>query len=528
MTVAKNQQKPTAWLAYAVALVSGGIGIFAYSPFDYWWIAFLSASGLIWLATCNSKRTALLGTCLWGVSYFAVGVNWVHVSMIQFGGVPEIVSYLAVLLLAAYLALYPLLFTFVVQRFHWQHPWLLAAVFTVTEYLRGVVFTGFPWLQFGYSQIDTPFANIATLFGVEGLTAFVMIVSGYVVQLAKNSHKLFANSRKSLLTPSEPLAKPTFKTQLRFVTACIGLIVVLAVSFATKLANWVEIDHGKPAVKISLVQGNIEQKMKWNPAHFEDTLRTYGRLINQVIGESDVVILPESALPATEEQIEPILQQLDQLGRKNGSEIIIGTLYRNSNGVYNSAVTLGGAVPYAIHQSPRYNKHHLVPFGEYVPFGNLLDWMREVFILPINLSQGEFVQPSLLAGNQKFNLAICYEIIFGHQLQQNQQAQQADYLLTITNDAWFGESSGPWQHFQMARMRALELGKPLVRATNTGVTAFVNFDGTVTALLPQFEANTLTQNLQSTKGETPYAQFGRWLWYAICGLILLVGIARRK
>ncbi|QIM63922.1 apolipoprotein N-acyltransferase [Pasteurellaceae bacterium Orientalotternb1] len=491
----------TAWLAYAVALISGGIGIFAYSPFDYWWVAFLSASGLIWLAICNAKRTALFGTFLWGVSYFAVGVNWVHVSMIQFGGVPEIVSYLAVLLLAAYLALYPLLFTFVVQRFHWQNPWLLAAVFTATEYLRGVVFTGFPWLQFGYSQIDTPFANVATLFGVEGLTAFVMIVSGYLVQLAKNSQKL---------------------------TACIGLITVLAVSFATKFTNWVEIDHSKPTVKISLVQGNIEQQMKWNPAHFDDTLRTYGHLINQLIGKSDVVILPESAIPATEDQIEPILLQLDQLGRANGSEIIIGTLYRHPNGIYNSAVTLGGAEPYAIHQSPRYNKHHLVPFGEYVPFGNLLNWMRDVFILPINLSQGEFVQPSLLAGNRKFNLAICYEIIFGHQLQQNQQAQQADYLLTITNDAWFGESSGPWQHFQMARMRALELGKPLVRATNTGVTAFVNFDGKVTALLPQFEANTLTQSLQSTKGETPYAQFGRWLWYAICGLILLVGIARRK
>lgn len=500
MTFAKNSRFVTACLPYAVALISGGIGIFAYSPFDLWWVAFLSAGGLIWLATYSQRSTALRGTFLWAVSYFAIGVNWVHVSMIQFGGVPEIVSYLAVLLLAAYLALYPLLFAFVAQRYRLRCPWLLAALFTATEYLRGVVFTGFPWLQFGYTQIDTPFAAIAPLFGVEGLTLFVMVTSGYAVQLVKNQKN---------------------------VIACLMLCGVLLAAFASQFFTFVETDESKAATKISLVQGNIEQKMKWDPAHFDYTLQTYARLVNQVVGSSDVVILPESAIPATEDQIQPILRQIDQLGRAKGSEIIIGTLYQTPTELYNSAITLGGA-PYVMATSPRYNKHHLVPFGEYVPFGKLLDWMRDVFVLPINLSQGAFIQPALQAGGQTFNMAICYEIIFGHQLQQNQQAQQADYLLTISNDAWFGESVGPWQHFQMARMRALELGKPLVRATNTGITAFVDFHGKVTASLPQFTAATLTQSLQPTKGETPYAKFGRWLLYGFCGLIVLVGIARRK
>ena len=502
---AKNHSNLT---AYLIAFISGGIGIFAYSPFDYSWLAFLSAFGLIWVATLPQRKTALLATFLWAVSYFAIGVNWVHISMIQFGGVPEMVSYLAVLLLAMYLALYPLLFSYLIQRFKITSPWLFATIFTGTEYLRGVVFTGFPWLQFGYSQIDTPFAQLATIFGVEGLTFFVMLTSGYLVMIFRK-----------------------FAEKSQNPTACITniakLTAIVSISALSSQLTFVEVDENKPELKISLVQGNIEQKMKWDPAHFDFTLKTYAQLLRPLMDKSDVIILPESAIPALETQIEPILSQLDQQAKQAGSQIILGTLHQAQTGLFNSAVVLGNAQDYRAETASRYNKHHLVPFGEYVPFGNLLDWMREIFILPINLSQGDFIQPALVAGKQRFNMAICYEIIFGHQLQQNQRAQNADYLLTISNDAWFGDSQGPWQHYQMARMRALELGKPLVRATNTGITAFVNFDGKETARLPQFEANSLTQTIRTTKGTTPFADFGRWLLYGLCGVILGVALIRK-
>ncbi|AUI66074.1 MULTISPECIES: apolipoprotein N-acyltransferase [Glaesserella] len=504
MSIAKKSSNLTACL---VAIISGGIGTLAYSPFDYWIVAFLSAAGLIWLATSTEKKQALWGSFLWAVSYFAVGVNWVQISMTQFGGVPEMVSYLAVLLLAGYLALYPLLFAYFIQRFRATSPWVWAVIFTFTEYLRGVVFTGFPWLQFGYSQIDSPFANLATIFGVEGLTFFVMVVSGYLVLILRG----FANKSQHL-------------------TACsASLIVVLVLAFATKYLNFIAVDKDKAPVSVALVQGNIEQKMKWDPAHFNYTVSTYEQLIQSVLGKYQVIILPESAIPALEEQIEPLMQQLQRVGEQVGSEVIIGTLHQSQHGLFNSATVLGNkALPYSIAQSPRYNKHHLVPFGEYVPFGDLLDWMRDVFVLPINLSQGDFIQPALVAANYRFNMAICYEIIFTHQVQQNQQAQQADYLLTISNDAWFGASQGPWQHFQMARMRALELGKPLIRATNTGITAFVDAYGKVTAQAPQFEATTLTASVPIMKGQTLFAQFGNWLLYGICGIILLVAMALQR
>lgn len=503
MNLAKKSMKMTACLS---GVFLGGIGVFAYSPFDYWVISFISAITLIWLTKLPQKSAAFLGVFSWAVSYFAIGVNWVHVSMIQFGGVPEFVSYLAVVLLAAYLALYPLFFTFLVRYLKLQNPWSMAGIWTFSEYLRGVIFTGFPWLQFGYSLIDSPFSGLAPIFGVEGLTFFVMLTSGYILQCL-----------------------PIFAKKASNLTACFVLCTVVVVAFMTQFITWVTPDDNQESKQISLVQGNIEQRMKWDPEYFDGTIRTYERLIGEVIGSSDVIILPESAIPAIETQILPLLEQLHWAGVRAGSELIMGTLYQNSQGLFNSAVVLGNTeIPYSANTALRFNKHHLVPFGEYVPFGNLLNWMREVFILPVNLTQGDFIQQPLLAGQRQFNMAICYEIIFGHQLQQNQKQHSADYLLTITNDAWFGESIGPWQHFQMARMRALELGKPLLRAANTGITAFVGADGKVEKQAPQFKALVLTHHVQPYQGKTLFTFWGNWLIYGLSLLFVLLEMGYKR
>lgn len=503
MNVVKN---PSILTACLLTFLSGSIATLAYSPFNYWGIIYLSAAGLIWSATLPQRKVALWATFAWSIGYFCVGINWVHVSMTQFGGVPLVVSYIAVFLLACYLAIYQLIFSYIAQRFSLSNPFALASIFTFTEYLRGIVFTGFPWLQFGYTQIDSPFAGLAPIFGVEGLTFFIMLVSSYLVLLAKKS----------------------VKTSLSLTT----LALLCGLAYMTKFIQFIQIDEQKRPLTVSLVQGNIEQKMKWDPAHFDYTLKTYQHLISPLLSKSDVIVLPESAIPALETQIYPILIQLQKAAEEKGSEIIIGTLYQNEQEqLFNSAVVLGNNIqPYDLHTSARYNKHHLVPFGEYVPFGSILDWMRDVFILPINLSQGEFIQPALFTKNHKFNMAICYEVIFGHQMQQNQQAQQSDYLLTITNDAWFGHSIGPWQHFQMARMRALELGKPLLRAANTGITAIIGAKGDVIAQIPQFTTNVLTAQIQPTTGETLFAKTGAWPIYLLslfCLIFTFTGFRKK-
>lgn len=504
MFLVKKWTKPTACL---VGLISGGIGVLAYSPFDLWWVILFSVLGLLSLATQSDKNLARLGTFVWAVSYFSLGVNWVHVSMIQFGGVPEIVSYLAVLLLAMYLALYPLLFTYIIGRFHLQNPWSWAALWTLCEYLRATVFTGFPWLQFGYAFIDTPFAGIAPIFGEEGLSFFLIVIAGYILQLTRSFAKKSPNWR-----------------------ACLSLTGVLIGTLFSQTLQWVSVDHNIAPSKISLIQGNIAQQMKWAPEHFDHTLQTYSRLVGEVLGKSEVIILPESAIPAYESQLFPLLAQLDQTAKKAGSEIIIGTLHQNQQGIFNSAVVLGDTQKtYTEQTAQRFNKHHLVPFGEYLPFGTLLDGLREVFILPINLSQGDFIQAPLQAGSRRFNMAICYEIIFADQVQQNQKAHNADYLLTISNDAWFGESIGPWQHFQMARMRALELGRPLIRSTNTGISAFVDAFGKIERQAPQFETLVLSHEVKAYQGQTPFVMWGNWAIYLL-SLCFFIGemLMRRK
>lgn len=497
MTFAKKNIFLTACIP---AFALGALGILAYSPFDYAAFAYISAFGLIWAATLFERKTALWATFCWSLGYFCLGISWIHISMIQFGGVPLIISYLAVLLLACYLAVYNLLFTFITHCFGVKNPFILAAVFTFTEYLRGVVFTGFPWLQFGYSQIDTPFANLAPIFGVEGLSFLVILVAGYVVNIVKKNGKA--------------------------TTSIAAIAVILLSAFATRFLTFFEVEQTKSPLTVSLVQGNIEQKMKWDPAYFKHSIQTYVELITPLLGKSDLIILPESAIPAFENQIQPLISSLQKAASEKKSEVIMGTLYQNEQDeLYNSALLLN-STPYQAENVVRYNKHHLVPFGEYVPFGSFLNWMREIFVLPINLSQGNFIQKPLEAKNARFNMAICYEIIFGDQVQQNQKNYNADYLLTITNDAWFGSSIGPWQHFQMARMRALELGKPLLRAANTGITAIVNADGSIAERLPQFEADVLTAQIKPTLSSTPFSRFGHQLIYGLSLLIIALGVIK--
>lgn len=487
----------------------GAIAIFAYSPFDYWGVIFISALGLLWSATLAHKKHALFATLSWSLGYFAIGINWVQVSMTQFGGVPEWLSYLIVIGLAFYLSLYNLLFCYGVHHFSLSNPFGLAALFTFTEYLRGIVFTGFPWLQFGYSLIDSPFIGLAPLLGVQGLTFFIIMISGSLLFCWK-----------------------TFAQKRHFSTAYSSLCVLsLLVAWASSHLQFIQIDQTQKPLNVSLIQGNIEQKIKWDPKHLQDSIFTYNELLQSTYSENNVIILPESAIAATESYLTEIYQHWHQQAQQYGSELIVGSLYDDQakQQLFNSAFVLGNtASHYSAQNTPRYNKHHLVPFGEYVPLGNLLDWLREVFILPINLSQGEFIQKPLFAQNKRFNMAICYEIIFGDQVQRNQSENPSDYLLTITNDAWFGESVGPWQHFQIARMRALELGKPLLRAANTGITAIVNADGKIQAQLPQFEKGVLNATVYPTVGVTPFTRYGNLLIYLISLICFALSLTRKK
>lgn len=493
-----------------ISFMLGASGVLAFSPFDLWGMAYLSVGGLVFLATQNSRKTALYTSYCWALGFFVFGINWIHVSINLFGGVPLVLSYLAVLLLAAYLALYPLLFTYLVQRFQISSAVMFAIVWTFTEFLRGWVLTGFPWLQFGYSQIDSPFFGIAPLFGVQGLTFFVVWVSALLVSLIRVwlsvNHQRFALS----------------------VSAVVMLLMVggVVVYLGQKADYRGKGDNSHNLLTVTLVQGNIEQNLKWDPNYFSHTIDTYQRLIAPHLGKSDLIILPEAAIPMLENQVPALFNTWQEAARQSGSELIVGTVYHNlsSDRFHNSVIVLGNPQqPYHLTTKNRYNKHHLVPFGEYVPLESILRPLGSMFNLPMsNFQQGDYLQATLKAKGVELTAAICYEITLGSQLQQNlKQNKNTDFILTLSNDAWFGDSIGPWQHFQMARMRALENGKMVIRATNNGITAFIDSHGKVLQQAPQFIDTTLTAEIKNDGKTTPYAEFGDKPLY-ILSLLLLV------
>jgi apolipoprotein N-acyltransferase len=485
-------------LGFGLTLLMGAATSFAFAPYSIWPIAIISLALLVVLATrqTSSKRAFCVGWG-WGLGFFGLGLSWVHVSIDTFGGVPPIVSVILLSLLSAYLALFPGLFAFLIQR-SWvivpRYQYLVAVPFfwLCIEWLRGWLFTGFPWLWLGYSQIDSPLASYAPVNGVELLNA--------IVALAAGSLAYFWCHRKW--------------------TALLPIVAIFIVAWLLDHINWVS-PKPNSDTHIALIQGNIAQETKWLPSQRFPTLEAY-TLLTEKHGDADLIIWPEAAIPAFEYELPQFFTMIDRLGKAHNSAIITGVLNRlDSTTFFNSILVLGenGRGQYHYDINAHYHKHHLLPFGEFVPFEQWLRPLAPIFNLPNSaFSRGEYIQKNIYANQRHLVAALCYEIIFGQQLRDN-FTPQTDFILTLSNDAWFGDSVGPLQHMEIARMRALELGRPLIRSTNTGVTAVTDAKGNILQQIPQFEVGVLDTNITSTQGITPYARTGSWPTYLITGLV---------
>ncbi len=480
---------------YWLCFLAGISMTLAYAPFSQWYLTLFIPAIVFHQAQHQApiKSAKLFGMFAFG--WFASGISWVHVSIDQFGGLPLIISISLMLLLCLYLALFPALTAYLASRLSKNkrlNLWLLPPLWLLSEYLRSIFLTGFPWLSLGYSQIDSPLAAFAPVIGEVGLTAIVITFNLCLVKLF---HGLKRQSK---------------------VMSTLPLIVILAIgmlSFFLSKANWVKTTGEK--TKVALVQGNIAQSIKWMPEQEWPTMLKYLDL-TRINFDADIIIWPESAIPAMEPEVQDYLTTVNRAALLNDSAIITGILNYNfeSREYFNSLITLGvkqskDELGYFYNHSNRYSKNHLLPIGEFVPFQEWLRPLAPLFNLPqSSFTRGQYVQKNLIAKNINILPLLCFEIAFAHQLSANLN-NQTNLLLTVSNDAWFGDSHGPHQHMEIARMRALEFGRPLLRATNNGITAVVDHKGNFIARIPQFEEQVLRAEVPLVIGETPYSQWPR-------------------
>ncbi|WP_084644033.1 apolipoprotein N-acyltransferase [Ferrimonas futtsuensis] len=495
--------RPSSKLRLMMALLCGALSPFAFAPYHFSPVLLPALMGLLWLSEAQTaKRSALLGWSF-GFGLFAHGIAWVHVSIDNFGGLPLPVSLLLMTLLASYLALFPALTLGLLGRF-WpeasgRRVLAFSALWLLTEWLRGKLLTGFPWLWLGYSQVEGPLAPLASSLGALGLGWLIALLAGALLMLLRRRWLW-------LLAP-----------------ASTALALTLLPTLNT-------IERSGETFSVALVQGNIPQSLKWEPEQLWPTLLKYQDLSRPHM-DADLVVWPEAAVPAPEMMVDDFLNSFDHAAAFRGTHVITGIISADSvtREFFNSLLVLGDDDGPRRHQpgdDNRYHKSHLLPIGEFVPLESVLRPLAPLFNLPMSsFTRGDRVQQNLRAGELNLAPAICYEIAFPEQLRAN-ITDDTDLLLTVSNDAWFGHSTGPLQHMEIARMRSMELGKPLLRVTNNGVTAIVDELGRMQAKLPQFEEGVLTGDVALVQGSTVFGRYGQnsaWL----LALLALVGACIR-
>ena len=466
---------------YLIAAANGAAGVLSFAPFDLFWLAPLIWLSLFygWLKASGPRQALFIGLSF-GLGFFLTGVSWVYVSLSVFGGMPWWLAGPAAFLFCAFMALYPMLAGWVFKRWQpaefWRQALLFAALMATVDWLRSWIFTGFPWLAIGYSQAaPSPLNGFAPLLGVHGLSLLLALSAALLLR---------------------------WRIGLPF------LALISMAGFGLGQIAWTT-PLGAP-ISVALIQGNVPQEMKFRPEAFTRTLELYRSLVEE--NPAQLIVLPETAIPAFFDQLPAhYIDALKSAALRHGGDIILGTLTGDGEHYFNSAISLG--------QSPLqvYSKSHLVPFGEIIPPG--FAWFMQLADIPLSsFSRGPESQAPLAVAGQSIAVNICYEDAFGEEIIRPLPA--AGILVNLSNTAWFGRSLAQPQHLQIAQMRAAESGRPMLRATNTGMTAIIAANGQVAARLDPFTTAVLRGEVTAHQGLTPYARFGNGL---ALGLMLLFG-----
>jgi len=492
-------------LTAIIAALAGAIFIFALAPYGFWPIAFVSPAILyaLLLPEMSGKRAFIIGEA-YGTGLWCVGAFWLFTSINDYSETPTWLALILIALMGLGMGLFHGFLALIFNRFVGRQPFSFAALWILQEWLKTWLFTGFPWLFLGYAFTEQYWlSSLAPVAGVFAVSFVAVLLAASAVELMRR--------RAGYLVVS-------------------SVLLLLSISLWLINPQWTK-PKGTPDLSVSLIQGNIPQDMKWLTEYQFETLKIYAGLTRDEWGR-DLVIWPESSIPMFQTEAVGFISEMVKMAKETDTTWVTGIPYKDEAAFdpatqsyppfYNSVIALGSDA------QGMYKKQRLVPFGEYIPFQGMLD------ILPslagsqeiLSYSRGGPQQSPLQVRGHDLGAAVCYEVAYPDTTRRN--AIGTDFLLTISNDAWFGTSAGPLQHLQMVQMRSLENGRWFMRATNTGVTAIIDHRGQIVERAPQFERTVLRGDVQARVGNTPFMVVGHYPILMIIALLLGLSFASKR
>ncbi|HKY90053.1 MAG TPA: apolipoprotein N-acyltransferase [Nevskiaceae bacterium] len=483
-----------------VAPLLGAIATLGFAPFSFWYAPVLALAFLFLLCADRTwKRAALLGW-LFGIAHFATGVYWIFISTHVYGGAPFWLGLLLCAVLFSYMALYPALVCGAATRLGVWRAGLgfaaLPALWVLSELLRGWIYSGFPWLSLGIVALDQPAERFAPIIGEHGLSALYVLCAYALFRMAGASRRQWVACVAIAFSPLLGMALPDG-------------------------GSWTRDDGA--AMPVAIVQGNVPQDEKWLRGKSEEILARYQAMTLAAL-DAKLVAWPEVVPNQPFDLVPDYFAALDEAARARGSTLLAGVLIREEDdAIYNSMLAVGRS-------QGRYDKRHLVPFGEYFPIPAWLRPIMDVLGTPYSdfSSGGARFNPIDVEGH-RVGISICFEDVFGAEFVR--ESRDAAFLVNATNDAWFARSSEPHQHLAIARLRALETGRWLVRATNTGLSAYIRPDGRVASRSGHYTTEILRGEIVPRAGLTPYARWTNaplWVGSVVVIAVCVIGAIRRR
>ena len=481
-------------VAFLLAAAAGAGLVCGFAPFSWWWLTLVCPAVLYVVLTGRTSGTAFLLGLVFGLMFFGLGISWTFNSIHEYGHAPVTLSIFLVTLLVVVLALFPAISAFFYsklcpgQALSFRGALVFSTLWTISEWVRGWIFTGFPWLLMGHAQHSSPFKDILPILGSYGASWIVVLTGSLVTVL------VFATVKQKLVS------------LVVLVLAAMLMLLIRQLAWTNPVAE---------PLNIALIQGNISQEEKWDRTRHPQILDRY-RQLSEANLDADIIVWPESAIPTYFYKVrDSFIPDLEEVAAESSTDFLVGlfTYDQLTGEVYNSVMTLG-------EERSFYSKRRLVPFGEYIPFRDIAAFLASYIDLPMSdISSGKG-RPLVKLKGYFAGASICYEVVYGNEIIE--AMPEANFLVNVSNDAWFGDSYAPYQHLEIARSRAIESGRYLLRATSTGISAVIDPTGTIVARSAQFQEDVVRAKIWPYVGQTFFSRWGNWTIMTILSCISLI------